>query len=155
MLGPGLCLPVVVGRNGVGDPSGIGVGVDDANRGDVVEGAFVEQHIVFQRVQADDEIRTQGRAVVELLLEAGDFLVKLVDNLGLAAAENLLAVGDAAGDPALEQVVGLGQLGGTRNGSVLALARAYKQDDAAAERRRWAAVTSSAMMWMPWRMPWM
>jgi hypothetical protein len=130
----GSVLPVVVGRNGVGDPGGIRVCVDDADGGDVVEGALVQQDVVLERVEADDEVGAQHGAVVQLLVEAGDLGVVLVNHLQLAAAQDLLAVGDAARDPALEQVVPLGQLGGARHGAVLALAGAHEQHDAASPR---------------------
>ena len=132
--GGGGVSPVIVGGNGVGDPCGISIGVDDANGGDVVERALVQQDVVFQRVQADDEVGPQRGAVEQLLLEARDVGVVLVDDFDLAAAQDLLAVGDAAGDPALKQVVALGQLGGARHGAVLAVAGADKQHNAASSR---------------------
>ena len=120
-------LPVVVGRDGVGNPSGVGIGVNDANGWDVVQGAFVEQDIVFQWVQAHDKIRAKGGPVVELLVKALDLLIQLVDDLCLAPAEDLLAVCDATRDPALEQMIALGQLGGPGNGPVLAITGSHKQ----------------------------
>lgn len=44
---PGGDLPVVVRRNGVRDPGGISVGVNHANRRNVVQRTLVQQHIVL------------------------------------------------------------------------------------------------------------
>ena len=94
----------------------------------------MQQNVVLQRVHADHEVWSQHGTVVQLLLEACDICIVLVDNLGLAAAQDLLAVGDAAWDPALEQVVSLCQLCRARHGTVLPVASADEQDDAASPR---------------------
>jgi hypothetical protein len=120
-------LPVVVGWNRICHPGGVGVGVDDANGRDVVECALVQQDVVLQRVQADDEVWPQHRAGVELFLEARNLLVQMVHYFGPAFTQNLLSVGDAPRDPALEQMVALGQLRGSRYSPVLPIAGAHKQ----------------------------
>jgi len=129
-----VCSPVVVGWNGVGDPGGIRIGINDANRWDVVESTLVEQDVVFEWVHADDEIGSQHWPIKELFFKARNFFVELVDHLCPAPTYNLLAVGDASGDPALEQMVALGQLGGARNGPFLSVAGSHKQNHACPSR---------------------
>jgi len=92
----------------------------------------MQQHVILQRIHAHDKIRPQHRSIEQLLFEPRDFLVQLVEDLGLAPPEDLLAVGDAARNPALEQVVSLCEFGGARDGAVFAVARADEQHHAAA-----------------------
>lgn len=101
-------LPVVVGRNGVGDPGGVRVGVNDTDGRNVVQRTLVQQDVVLEWIHADDEVGPEDGTVVELLFEAGNFLVELIDDLGLAPAKNLLAVGNASRYPALEEMVSFG-----------------------------------------------
>lgn len=49
--------PVVVGRDGIRDPSRVRVRVDDADGRDVHLGRLVEEDVVIDRVQTDDEVR--------------------------------------------------------------------------------------------------
>lgn len=125
-------IPVIVRWDGVGHPSGIGVGVNDANGWDVVQCALVKQDIVLQRVEANNEIRPQHRAVVQLLFETWHLLVQLINHLHAALAQDLLSVCDASWDPALEQMVALCELGCSCNCPVLSVASAYEQDHASA-----------------------
>lgn len=127
-------IPVVVCWNGIRDPGRVSVCVNDANGGNVVQSTLVEQYIVLQRVQADDQLRPEHWAVVQLLVEAGNLLVPLVHDLGPASAEDLLAVGDASGNPLLKQVVLARELGSADNSGVLAFACAYEENEAAASR---------------------
>lgn len=123
-------IPVIVRGDGVGHPGRIGIGVNNANGGDVVERALVEQDVVLERVQAHDQIRTQYRPVVKLLFESWYFLVQLIHDLQPALAQDLLAVCDTAWDPALEEMVALRELGGSCDCPVLSVACAYEQDHA-------------------------
>ena len=98
---------VVVGRDGIRDPARVRVGVDDADGGDVVQAAFVQADFVLQRVEADDQVRFQDGvlALRECLSVLGELLVCDVDDLDGAVAEDLLAVGQAARCPSVEDVV--------------------------------------------------
>lgn len=93
----------------------------------------MEEGPVFEGVQADDEVGFESGAVEELVLEAVDLGIELVDYAHLAAAEDLLGVCDGAGDPAFEEMAGGGgELGGADDAAVEAGAGADEEDEAAA-----------------------
>lgn len=92
----------------------------------------MQQHIVLQRVQADDQIGLDGGAVLELRLEAGLLAVQLIYDFLLGAAQDLLAVGQGARRPFVEQVAAAGHFGGLDDGAGLAFAGADEEDQAAA-----------------------
>lgn len=96
--------------------------------------ALVQEHDVLDRVQADHEVGLQHGPVDQGVLELGELLVQRVDDLHLAVAQDLLPVRQAAGDPALEDVVALGQLRRTDDAPLLALPRAHEQDESAPRR---------------------
>lgn len=121
---------VIVGGDRVRDPRGVGVRIDDTDRGDVVQAALVQEDDVLERVQADDEVGLQHGPVDQGLLELGELLVQRVDDLHIAVAQDLLAVRQTARDPAFEDVVALGQLRGADDASLLALSGADEQDEA-------------------------
>lgn len=71
---------VIVGGDWIGYPRRIGVGVDDPDRRDVVQPAFVQHHPVLQRVQANHQIWSQHCSLLQLVLESRNLSIKLIDN---------------------------------------------------------------------------
>ncbi|TIA01461.1 hypothetical protein D6C82_03729 [Aureobasidium pullulans] len=124
----GADVPVVVGRNGVGDPGWVCVGVNNTNGGNVVETALVQQNVVLHGVQADDQIGLEGALCFKLLLETFDLLVILIDDLCATSAQDLRAVCDAARNPAVEEVTATGQFSSLGNNSLLAVTSTDKED---------------------------
>ena len=121
--------PVVVCGNRVCDPGRVCVGVNNTNGGDVVQATFVQQDVVLQRVQADNQIRSQGTLGLELLLKTLDLLVVVIDDLCATSAEDLRTVGDATRNPAVEQVTATTQFSSLDDNSVLTLASTNKEDE--------------------------
>lgn len=124
---------VVVGGDRVRHPRRVGVGVDDADRGHAEQPTLVQADLVLQRVQAHDQVRAHGGVVAggefpAVLLE---LVVVDVDHLDAAGPQDLLAVGQAAGHPAVEDVVAPGQLGRVDRDLLRAVAGADEEDDAA------------------------
>lgn len=94
----------------------------------------MQQYVILERVQAHDQIGAGDWPVIKLLLEARDLLIQLVDHFRPAATQDLLAVGDASGNPTLEQMIAFGELSSAGDGSVLSITSSHKQDHATSPR---------------------
>jgi len=104
--------PVVVGWDGVRHPCRLGIGVDDADGGDVFERALVQEDIVLNRVQTHDQVGLDRLSLNVLVVERADGLIVLVDEVDLQALEEHVAVGDCARRPFCEEVVPFAHLCG-------------------------------------------
>lgn len=87
----------------------------------------MEKDIVFKGVETDDKVGLQSTIGLELLLEATDFAVILIDNLDTAATKDLRAIGDGTGDPSIEQVTASSHLSSLYDSAVVTISCAYKQ----------------------------
>lgn len=123
---------IIIRRNGVSHPSRIRIGIDDPHRRDPVQPALMQQDVVLQRVQTHHQIRLHNRPIEQLPLIPRDLLVQRIDHLHPAPPEDLVAVGDRPGRPALEQVAPAGQPRGVDDAPVLPLPRAGEEDHAGA-----------------------
>lgn len=129
-------LPVVVRGNRIRDPRRIRIRVDDADRGDTLQPAFVQADVILERVQANHQIRLQRPVIRELLIHQPqvDVVVQLVHGPHAAAAQDLVPVRDRPGDPARKQVASLGHPRGVDDAACLSSARADEQDQPAVVR---------------------
>lgn len=93
----------------------------------------MQTHLVLKRVQAHDQVGPHGRVVArrEFLAVSFELVVVDVDHLDATRAQDLLAVGQTAGDPAVEDVVATRQLGRVDCNFLHAVAGADEEDDAA------------------------
>lgn len=120
---------VIVGRDWIGDPRRIGVGVDDPDRWDVVQRAFVQQHPILHRVQANHQVRFQRRSVFQFTLQLPNHLIELVESNRRARGQELQAICESSRLPSLEDMIAAGQLGCFHHYSGLSLAGAHEQDE--------------------------
>jgi len=121
--------PVVVGGDRVCNPSRVGVGIDDANCRNVVQTTLVQQDIVLEGIQTDDKIGLQGTLCLELFVKTTDFFVVFVNNLDGTATQNLRAVCDGTGNPAVKQVATSCHLCGLYHGTSLSISGSDKEDE--------------------------
>lgn len=106
----------------------------------------MQQDVIFHGVQADDKIRLQSTVSLELLLKATNLAIVLINHFDATAAQNLRAVGDGPGDPAIKQVAASSHLCSLHNSAILAISGADKQHETSALRHSLYDCASAAKM---------
>ena len=88
----------------------------------------MKQDVVLEGIQADDQIGLESTLCLELLLEALNLLVILINDFCATPAQNLSTIGNASRNPAIKQMTATSQLSSLDNDSLLTLTSSNKQD---------------------------
>lgn len=121
---------VIVGGDWIGDPRRISVSVDDPDRWNIVHPALAQHHPILQRIQANYQVRFQRRSLLQLIVELRDLLIELVENFGLALAQDQLSICKGSRRPSLEEMTAASQFSRFKHYSLLPLTSAHEQYDA-------------------------